>query len=367
MGRYAAIIIALVLAIAIASMYLPKAPPVPLEVEGITDARVESRKGRLYLIGMDLPYSRHTHRTARPWSRIPYKNGLPDGMEKGYYETGEILYTSLHKSGMLDGDTIFYRKNGVIAHIKTYHEGKLLRKIGYFFYESGHPPEFIEYFHEGKRHDCPSPAALKEELHRERVFAQSRTRQNTLVGELVAPIQKDDPSGLRCEYFRTGRLKAEIRRDPSNGHLRKRTYTSNGHPKGIFEARAPECRWQELEYTPEGTLKTYQFAKARPQDEACRWRLDEDFSYGPTAPSRFFDEPWGRREHIRCSYDGKGNFLQQYLNTPHGGGRITWKEDGAFDSCVIFDHGWAGEITKCTPKTYPYPILCPHHVDIPLL
>ena len=90
-------------------------------------------------------------------SQIEYKNGtrtataegIKDGLEKVYYNTGELAFTVTNKEGKREGAMDWYDQDG--KHLEVIHFQKALRHgINKIFYANGHLRIEVNYINDNK-------------------------------------------------------------------------------------------------------------------------------------------------------------------------------------------------------------------------
>ncbi|HRY31692.1 MAG TPA: toxin-antitoxin system YwqK family antitoxin [Bacteroidales bacterium] len=107
----------------------------PANMEYICDKLVEKNKLK-YLEGSTEPFTgicMLRYAGGQPMMETPYVNGLPEGIEKAWYENGNLMSEISLKAGKFNGKVIYYYEDGKKKSEETYLDDyKFGRAVHYF-------------------------------------------------------------------------------------------------------------------------------------------------------------------------------------------------------------------------------------------
>ncbi|MDR2904943.1 MAG: hypothetical protein LBU73_03210 [Helicobacteraceae bacterium] len=74
---------------------------------------------------------RFFYESGKLWYETPFKNELKDGTQKRYYKNGKLAWEVAWKNDILDGEMKVYRENGTIWATFTYKNGNVISSVCY--------------------------------------------------------------------------------------------------------------------------------------------------------------------------------------------------------------------------------------------
>ena len=102
--------------------------------EGVNGEEIEVRKGIIYLMGSDTPYTGkyfQLYESGKKEVETNFKDGKMDGLEVWWYSNGQKQRETNYKDGKLDGLDAQYYENGQKECEETYKDGKLLTAVAW--------------------------------------------------------------------------------------------------------------------------------------------------------------------------------------------------------------------------------------------
>lgn len=175
-----------------------------------------------------------------------YLDGFPNGIEKGFYETGELKFVRYKKSGMTEGQEIGYYKSGEQKFIRNYSNGKLngkdigLYKDGNMFYERNYISGFISGDEIG--YDDTGNIIYRKEYQNPNL--------NTTENDFTSNLKRIS------FYYTTGEIKEEV--NYKNGKITGQTngYYKSGQKSHIFNFKNGKKQGLSETYFTNGDLKS---------------------------------------------------------------------------------------------------------------
>lgn len=175
-----------------------------------------------------------------------YLDGLPNGTEKSFYETGELKFVRYNKLGTTEGQEIGYYKSGEKKLIRNYSNGKLNGKdIGYYkdgntFYERNYISGLISGNEIGYN-DSGNIIYRKE---------YQNPNLNMTENDFTSNLKKIS------FYYTTGEIKEEVNYE--NGKITGQTngYYKSGQKSHIFNFKNGKKQGLSETYFENGDLKS---------------------------------------------------------------------------------------------------------------